>query len=149
VDKSDWLLLMIASPPAKDGLDPIRLQKGMFMFARESGVEPAQRYWFVPYNYGPMSPALYRDLNRLERDGLVERLEVPGQSWRRVALTPAGRRAAAAARKRARELAPGDHADLRRIKRSITRMTVSELIRDVYDRYPYFASRTVFGRGRG
>jgi uncharacterized protein YwgA len=147
VDKSDWLLLMIASPPAQEGVDPIRLQKGMFLFARESGVEPSGRYWFVPYNYGPMSPALYRDLGILERDGLVERLEVPGQSWRRVALTPAGRRAAAVARKRAREQSPEPHAQLRRIKRAISRMTVSELIRDVYDRYPYFASRTVFGRG--
>ena len=146
MDKSDWLLLMIAAPPAKDGLDPIRLQKGMFLFARESGIPPVERYWFVPYNYGPMSPALYRDIARLEREGLVERAQVPGQSWRRLLLTPAGRRAAARLRRQAAEAAE-DYAMLRKIKRNVARMTISELIRDVYDRYPYFASRTVFRRG--
>ena len=141
---SEWLLLLIAARPGAGGLDPIRLQKGMFLLAREGGIPPRERYWFVPYNYGPMSPALYRDLDRLEAEGLVERTLVLDDSWRRLTVTTDGARRARALRRRARRQAPTAVSELSRIKRMIVRMTFAELIADVYRRYPYFARRSVF-----
>jgi DNA-binding PadR family transcriptional regulator len=116
----------------------------MFLLARESGIAPRERYWFVPYNYGPMSPALYRDLERLEEDGLIERTLVLDESWRRLTATEEGMRRARALRRRARRASPRAVAELARIKRRIVDMTFAELIADVYRRYPYFARRSVF-----
>ena len=141
---SDWLLLLISARPNRQGLDPIRLQKGMFLLAREAGISPRERYWFVPYNYGPMSPALYRDLERMESEGLIERNLVLDESWRRLTPTEAGAQRARALRRRARRASPEAVAELSRIKRAIVSMTFSELIADVYRRYPYFARRSVF-----
>jgi hypothetical protein len=152
VSPSDWLLLLIAARPSRAGLDPIRLQKGMFLLAREAGIAPRERYWFVPYNYGPMSPALYRDLERMESEGLIERNLVLDESWRRLTPTEAGTRRARTLRRRARRASPQAVSELSRIKKAIVSMTFSELIADVYRRYPYFAQRSVFppsftGRG--
>lgn len=141
---SDWLLILIAARPTRQGLDPIRLQKGMFLLAREGGLAARERYWFVPYNYGPMSPALYRDLERLEEEGLVERSLVLDESWRRLTATEAGMERARRLRRGARRHSPEAVAELSRIKRAIVRMTFAELIADVYRRYPYFARRSVF-----
>lgn len=141
---ADWLLLLISARPSRRGLDPIRLQKGMFLLAREGGIAPRERYWFVPYNYGPMSPALYRDLEKLEAEGLVERTLVLDESWRQLTPTAEGMRRARALRRRARGRSPEAVAELSRIKRTIVQMTFSELIADVYRRYPYFARRSVF-----
>jgi hypothetical protein len=144
VTPSDWLLLLIAARPSRQGLDPIRLQKGMFLLAREAGIAARERYWFVPYNYGPMSPALYRDLERMEQEGLVERTLVLDESWRRLTVTEAGMQRARTLRRRARRGSPEAVQELSRIKRAIVRMTFAELIADVYRRYPYFARRSVF-----
>jgi uncharacterized protein YwgA len=142
----DWLLLLIAADGAPDGLDPVRLQKGMFLLAREAPLPPRERYWFVPYNYGPMSPAIYRDADKLVEAGLVEKVSAPGFGWERLAITAEGR-------ERAHELARGDPgataARLRtveQVKEEVTRLGFSELLREIYRRYPQFAARSVFDR---
>ena len=54
--RRDWLLLLVARHADARGLEPVRVQKALFLHAREGGVPARERYWFVPYNYGPMSP---------------------------------------------------------------------------------------------
>ena len=146
----DWLLLLIGldAEPGRDALDPVRVQKGMFLLAREGGIPPKERYWFVAYNYGPMSPRLYRDLEALERLGLVERRESPdeGLRWRPVGVTAAG------AERTAELVAAADPREsaviawLRETKRHMAGLTFAELLREIYARYPAFASRSVFRR---
>lgn len=141
--KRDWLLLLIAFKGPPSGLDPVRLQKGMFLFAMEGGVPPSEQYDFEPYNYGPMSRELYRDLDDLAADGLLRAVEVSGHSWQRYLSTPEGN-------ERARALLDEDEAPLDsaqklyEIKRSIVDKNFAKLLNDVYDRYPTFASRSVF-----
>jgi hypothetical protein len=143
VSPRDWLLLLVAADGAPDGLDPIRLQKGMFLLAQEGGVPPRERYAFRPYNYGPMSPRLYRDLDGLVRRGLVERRPVPGYAWSRFAVTPRGAARAAELRESADRAAS---ARLESIKSAIVRLGFAELLAMVYERYPAYASRSVFRR---
>lgn len=145
----DWLLVLIGldAEPGGAALDPVRVQKGMFLLAREGGVPPKERYWFVAYNYGPMSPRLYRDLEALERLGLVERRDVrDGLRWRPVGVTPAG----AAKVDELVGAAVGDErvaiAWLRETKRRMLGLTFAELLTDIYARYPAFAARSVFRR---
>jgi uncharacterized protein YwgA len=136
-------MLLVAIDGAPRGLDPVRLQKGMFLHAREGGVPPVERYWFVPYSYGPMSPALYGDLDALVRDGLVERRPVPGYSWSRYVATERGHAAASAL---AASAPAGPLHRLAEIKRRVAGLGFAALLSYVYARYPRYAARSVFRR---
>ena len=142
----DWLLLLIASTGTVDALDPVRLQKGLFLLAEEAALPKRERYRFVAYNYGPMSRGLYRGLRDLVRAGLVERRAAPGLAWGRYRATPAGAA-------RARELEAGLGARgrarlerLREIRARIAAQSFGALLTDVYERYPQYATRSVFTR---
>jgi hypothetical protein len=144
--RSDWLLLLLGldAPPA--GPEPVRVQKAMFLLAQEGGIPPAERYWFVPYNYGPMSPRIYRDVDGLVRRGLLERVPVPGYTWGRVRATPAGAARAAAL---AETASPGDRPALDRlaeIRSLVTALDFADLLSTIYARYPAYARRSVFRR---
>src|SRR4051794_39044419 len=90
VTRTDWLLLFICYEGAPEGLDPIRLQKGMFLFAQEAPVADDEKCQFNPYNYGPMSTAIYTDLEWLLEEGLIEQASVEGQAWSRYRPTTRG-----------------------------------------------------------
>ena len=144
--RSDWLLLLVALDAPPEGLEPVRVQKAMFLLAREGGIPPAERYWFVPYNYGPMSPRIYRDVDGLVRRGLLERVPVPGYAWGRIRATPAG--AARAAELVAAAGAPDRRglARLCEIRATVVELDFEALLTRIYARYPSFAQRSVFRR---
>src|SRR3954451_22612738 len=80
--RADWLLLFL-SPEAlgldDEPLDPIRIQKGLFLLSirgPERGL-----YSFRPYNWGPFSPDIYADLRWLEAQHLITNQTPPGQTW--------------------------------------------------------------------
>jgi hypothetical protein len=84
-------MLFISFEGAPHGLDPVRLQNGMFLFGQEvAEVPPDEKYTFRPYDYGPMSKAIYDDLDGLVADELVETVPVEGQSWSRYRPTERG-----------------------------------------------------------
>jgi hypothetical protein len=143
---ADWLLLLVALDAPAAGLEPVRVQKALFLLAREGGLPRSERYWFVPYNYGPMSPRIYRDVDALVRRGLLERQPVPGYAWGRVRATEAGRRraeglAAAAGPRERRALEA-----LRRIRTLVTSLGFADLLATIYERHPEYAVRSVFRR---
>jgi uncharacterized protein YwgA len=140
----DRLLLFIALDGAPRGLDPIRLQKGMFLFAMSDESEADDSYRFVPYSYGPMSSQIYRDLEVLLEEGLIEAEPVEGQSWSRYSATESG---LISARDQLRN-EPSQTAAQRlyEIKVDVSSHTYQEVLNDVYDRYPEFASKSVFRR---
>jgi uncharacterized protein YwgA len=122
----------------------VRLQKGMFLDAQESGTGAGEKYTFVPYNYGPMSAQIYSDLEQLVAEGLVAEKPVEGQSWARYAPTEKGLEAG---RKLLAQEASGEVAkDLHRIKKEVASKTFKALLEDVYERYPAYASKSVFRR---
>jgi uncharacterized protein len=140
----DRLLLFIALDGGPQGLDPIRLQKGMFLFAMDEASSPDEVYDFVPYDYGPMSAQIYRDLDRLSEQGMIEAAPVEGQTWSRFSATEQGLIAA-------RDLLaeePSQEAAQRlyEIKVDVSTRTYQQVIEDVYDRFPEFASKSVFRR---
>jgi hypothetical protein len=137
----DWLLVFCALKGAPDGLDPVRIQKGMFRFAQESGVPEDELYTFAPYHYGPMSRQLYADVDALEARGLIHGTPVEGYSWKRYRATPVGIEMAQDVAAR------GDRAGLNQLwalKRELAGQSFAELLRDVYDRYPDYAANSVF-----
>jgi hypothetical protein len=149
VDRVDWLVLFLAAG-ARRPVAPVRVQKGLFLLAKSSLLPASERYGFEPYNYGPMSRELYRDVRRLCGEGVAEiqpRLDAPdGRTWRAVALTPSGRRRAAVLEARARGDHPEALLEVASIRARVDGLSFTELLTLVYDRYPEYASRSVFRR---
>lgn len=139
---ADWLLLFIAQVP-RAPIDPVRLQKGMFLLVQGGRLTAKERYRFEPYSYGPMSRALYRDLRLLEQARLVR--SMPSEhSWAPVTATTKGQREAT--RLRSDLVAVTAFDDLARIRRLVDSMNFAELLEYVYERHPEYALRSVFRR---
>jgi hypothetical protein len=136
VIRKDWLLLLIG-----DGLEPIRIQKGMFLFAMESEAPAREKYDFVPYNWGPFSRAIYDDLESLQTAGLVERLPVPGASHFAYRRTSAGD---AAAERLSRGGSEALVASLRQARAAVSDVDFGMLLRRVYRKYPTYATKSLF-----
>lgn len=142
--RSDWLLLLLGFKGEGDSpaLDPIRVQKGMFLLAQEGGIPESERYAFRPYNLGPYSSAVRSDLNQLITQGYVEARDVPGYSWKRYSLTAGG---IDYARNLLHEdIDSGAARNLAAIKRRVSGASFNELLEDVYAEYPDYAVNSVF-----
>ncbi len=131
----DWLLLLLDG-----GLDPIRVQKGMFLFAMNGGVPAAERYTFEPYNWGPLSKRIYVDLEELLATGLVERVPVPGASYTRYRRTQAGNVAAEGLA----TATPEPAKVLAAIGSKVRELGFNELLQYVYAQYPDYATKSLF-----
>lgn len=116
----------------------------MFLFAMEDESASGELYEFVPYHYGPMSAQIYRDLEHLVDHGLIEATPVKGQSWARYSATEDGLSVA-------RELLDQEPSQaaarrLYEIKVDVASHTYQQVLEDVYERFPEFASKSVFRR---
>ena len=144
-DRTDWLLLLLSGDalrvPDPGPLDPVRVQKGMFLLSKRG---PARDlYSFRPYNWGPFSPAIYSDLDELEAQGLIEQRRPAGHSWKMCATTPKGDERARAI---AADLSDDDVAWMAQTRRFLTTRSFAKLLEDVYDLYPDFATQSRFRR---
>lgn len=145
--RRDWLLLFAAYEGAPDGLDPIRFQKGLFLFARRARVPARSKYTFKPYDYGPMSTAIYSDLDRLVDDGLLKRVPVPGKRWSRYKPSKVTFREGKRILKRAEDEKLLDAArELFEIKQDVSSLRFNELLERVYAEHPEFAVNSIFRR---
>ncbi len=123
-------LLLALIDEAAGTVGSLTLVKLAFL-VREHGIvgRDSTFYRFVPYRYGPFSFALYRELAALERDGYVKRA---GDT---LATSPLARpeiaRLSSAMRAAARDTAE-----------EYGSLTVNALLRSVYRRYPWYATRS-------
>jgi hypothetical protein len=145
--RSDWLILLLDAAPGGP-LDPVRVQKGMFLFAMQAPLDRRERYAFEPYAYGPMSRGLYEDVDRLRHERLLDESPVEDASWRLLELTAAGRTRARSASHRAELEQPEALAQLVAIREEISELNFTELLARVYERYPDYAVNSVFRRRR-
>jgi len=100
-------------------------QKLLFLYTREG--EPTPSYDFVPYRFGCFSFTSYADKRRLVEQELIE----DGETWK---LTDKGRRIA---RGSVRSPLP-----MARFAKQYKDLRGNMLVADVYQRYPYFATRS-------
>jgi hypothetical protein len=142
VDRGDWLLLFLSREAlgvdGPEGLDPIRIQKGLFLLSRRG---PARNlYPFRPYNWGPFSADIYSDLERLEESGLISGDRMPGRSWRLYRCTAAGD---AQAIEVASHLRRVELDWLGQTRRFVTERSFDGLLRDIYHEYPEYAQKSL------
>jgi len=146
-------LLPLALMYAGDG-EPIegrtRLQKLVFLMQKrleEAGEDPLQSddYEFVPYDYGPFSKELYDDLDDTIARGMVEgreedlgedkvkydyEIQDQGKQW-------VGDQLSKEEAQRILELAE-------EIKDEYGEVNLSDLIDEVYSRYPKYAENSIY-----
>jgi hypothetical protein len=144
---SDWLILFAAFEGAPDGLDPVRLQQGLFLFSRCPGVPPRSKYAFEPGVYGPISDELYADLDRLVGERRLEAVPVKGAHWALYKPIAATFERARRIRRQAEadELVDPTH-QLAKIKRYVSSVGFGELLGRVYAEHPEFAVNSAFHR---
>jgi uncharacterized protein YwgA len=143
--RRDWLLLFAAYEGAPDGLDPIRFQKGLFLFAQRAHVPERSKYVFEPYDYGPMSVGIYSDLDGLVDEGLLERVAVSGKRWSRYKSSKVTFREGQRILKQVEQEKLLDAArELFKIKQDVSSVGFNELLERVYDEHPKFAVNSIF-----
>jgi uncharacterized protein YwgA len=142
--RQETLLVFLGS--GEKELDPIRVQKGLFILAQETPeawLPSEARYRFEPYRYGPYSAEIYHDLDRLEGLGHVTASRIIGQSWNYYSLTPEGQELA-------RSIAEGmDNRAvqyLRRLRDFVGELSFRKLLTTVYEHYPAYAVNSLFER---
>lgn len=145
IARSDWLIILAAFDGAPDGLDPVRVQQGLFLFSRCPGVPPSSKYAFEPGVYGPISDDLYEDLERLVNDRLLEAVPVKGARWSLY-------KPIDATFERAKPILRQAEADdlvdatrqLAEIKQYVSSASFGDLLECVYTEHPEFAANSVF-----
>lgn len=135
MNKTDWLMIAVG-----DHIQPIQLQKTLFRFAMESKVPKGEQYHFVPYNWGPCSFEIYNDLGRLREQSLIEAIP-SNRGWNSYRLSKAGRQRAAVLRQRANPKLVGA---LDKMKTWVMSRDFETLLRDVYKKYPRYATESLF-----
>jgi DNA-binding PadR family transcriptional regulator len=136
----DWLVAFMAAGDPDRTLDPVRIQKGLFLLSEEGPGPLRNLYEFEPYHFGPCSFELYRDLDSLEAEGLLQSQVPPGQTWKTYELTAQGRQAGGAVL---------DHADphsrqaIEGAMEFVMTRSFRRLLKDVYSKYPAYATKSV------
>ena len=146
--KRDWLLILLAYQGAPHGLDPVRVQQALFLFAETGGAPHAARYSFDPGPYGPMSAHVYRDLDELVQAGLLKSREQPPRQWHIYTATAQGR---AIAGSYLGNLLRGDRDSaqiLFDIKQRVASYTFAELLERIRNHHPEAVARSVFTAAR-
>jgi hypothetical protein len=95
-------------------------------------------------NYGPFSGAIYTDLEEFISAQLVREVGTPGYTWSRYQVTGAGIDEAQQLMVNLGERDATAVNRLSRIKQDVLSRGFNDLLRYVYERYPDFASQSVF-----
>ena len=135
MNNQDWLLLAIG-----DWMEPIRVQKTLFKFSKESDAPSSETYEFEPYNWGPCSFEIYDDLRSLIQEGFIEAIP-SGRGWDVYQATDHGNNKQQELRKSANKslIKQIDQARDYVVSRSF-----ATLLEDVYEEYPDYAVNSVF-----
>lgn len=136
--------LILAALAASDGAvhTPVQVQKLAFLLTDKiSQFTDGPQFTFVPHDYGPFDGAVYRELQNLEADGLVDVTHCPNLRWRSYRVTPAGQN-------RGREILNGLDPKIgefvRRLSKWLRSLSFAELVSAIYARYPEMKVNSVF-----
>jgi DNA-binding PadR family transcriptional regulator len=143
IQRRDLLLTLLLAKGANaehEPLDRIRAMKSLFLLSQEEK-SLSQKFRFEPYLYGAVSFDVYRELDALQFDGLVTTTkEFTNENWNRYCLTSKG---IAEAKKSIRRVPRTILNRIERVKKYTTSKQMYELLKEVYAKYPSFATKSV------
>lgn len=143
-DQERVLLIFLAA--GADELDPVRIQKGLFILGQKAPrawLSDSARYQFEPYDYGPFAKQIYGDLYSLRRKGYVKTSDSWNPSWRFYSATDAGRERAQVV---SQSLNPRLLDYLAAVRTFVSERSFSDLLDAVYQEFPEYAVNSVFRR---
>lgn len=136
--KREDLLLKIIAAAEGQPLNPAQLQKVAFYVGMHFAAELRDYYEFRKYDYGPFCVDVYRDAEKLEREGMITISIHPGGGWRQYAATLAGIRA------ELKDIPDEISTYIIRKVRWARDLSFPELVRAVYQEFPQFRENSVF-----
>jgi hypothetical protein len=147
MERSDWPLLLISREAlgveGPEALDPVRIQKGMFLLSVRGPLDHRNTYQFQPYDWGPFSRDVAADLDVLSFQGLLATELEPGRTWVRYVTTEKGNERA----HEVAEMVPSGTVEwLGMVRRFLTTRSFTKLLTDVYEMYPDYAVNSRFSR---
>jgi uncharacterized protein len=134
--RRQWLLLFIGAVGGAYPLDQIRIMKGMFLIDQTPGHPASGMYRFDPYDYGPFDSDVYRDLDALEVDGLVEVHRSRGSNRRTYSLTDSGR---STFRELVNGIPKNEYESVEAVKLRVTSLGFEALLHEIYREFPTYA----------
>src|SRR2546426_9778902 len=88
-----WILALLGARGTQSEFEPVqgslRLMKELFLLGKTANLPDF--YEFVPYRYGPCSFDVYRDLDWLKKEGLVQEVPTPGSPYPTFRVSNAGK----------------------------------------------------------
>ena len=133
------LLLKILLAADGEPVTPAQLQKVAFLLGKHFDNELTDDYYdFIAYDFGPFCAEIYRDAERLERDGLASITVNPSGGWRQYAATIKGLRSA-----------PDDIPEsiasyILKAMKWARSLSFQELIKAIYAHFPEYRENSAF-----
>ena len=137
--KADVILAALASGRF-DQFSPVQVQKMFFLLDKKVGKEIGGPHFnFVPYDYGPFDVEVYKEIEKLAANGLIEVSHVG--SLRRYSLTEAGHQ-------KGKALLENFSAFVQQFMRDVSNFVCShsfaDLVAAIYKAYPDMKINSVF-----
>jgi hypothetical protein len=147
---SAWALPLLLCSGAVDRdaphpLDRIRVQKAVFLLVQRGPGRWRRSYDYQPYNWGPYCRELADDLRRLTEMRLLRPTQFQGARYKSYAPTPEGQLLAQRLRE---ELSTEELGFIDSVRTYVTSVGFNDLLRDVYDAYPGFATKSKWAGNR-
>ena len=145
LDRAELALLLasdIVTPEQpRFPLDRIRLQKAVFLVTHSGHPDWSAVSDFRPYNWGPYSSQLTEDVRVLKRSSELIEEEFPGSQYGSYRTLPAGERRAAEVWAR---LSEAEQDYIRRVREYVSAKSFQQLLREVYAKFPEYATASHF-----
>jgi uncharacterized protein YwgA len=125
----------------REPLDRVRLQKGVFLLQVRGSNEWKTLYEFMPWDWGPYSHDLARDVNQLVRRGLLEEERIQYRRYPRYRTTAEGE---AICKSLSVKLSAKERDYIGKVRTYVTSRSFSQLLREVYAAYPKYAEASRF-----
>lgn len=141
-DCTDWTLRLVGLVAGDDDWveGRTRVMKGLFLLDRnlKKHLDQETDFDFQPYKYGPFDKRVYKSLNLLENQGLIEAQQTEDGGWK-YRLTAEGLE-----RWRAdwKDLSPRKKKLLKWLDRKHMRSSLPKLLSFVYNRYPDMTTKS-------
>ncbi len=140
MDRKDWVLLALAAAPEKT-LQPVQLQKSLFLvWKRIHGIKD-EFYSFTPYHYGPFSKEVYHDADQLATEGMVLVIPQFGTSWSKYSLSSEGEKRVDILKGVAD---PQVSEYLAKAVQWAAKLSFRQLVSAIYEAYPDYRANSVF-----